>query len=70
MKNVKAWIEILKENEECPMCGSENLYPTITPYPYEYQSDSFREANSKRGIMICCNDCGAVASISAEELEN
>jgi len=70
VKNVKAWIEKLKENEVCPMCGSDEVYPVITPYPCEYSSPMFQEANSKRGMMICCNDCGALASLPAEELEN
>jgi len=70
MKNVKDWIKILAKNSVCPICGSEDVLPTITPYPYDYASPSFREANSKRGIMIVCNDCGALARLSAEELEN
>lgn len=70
MKTIKDWIEILEEHKICPVCGSENTIPVITPYPYEYKTDWLREANSKRGIIICCNDCGALASITAKELES
>jgi hypothetical protein len=67
---VKGWIEKLKEVEVCGACGSEDVCPVIIPYPYEYKSPEFKEANSKRGIMICCADCGALAVLTAEELEN
>lgn len=69
MKNVKDWIVILEENSVCAFCGSEEVIPVITPYPYEYKSEPFISANSKRGIMVCCDDCGAVCTITAEELE-
>lgn len=70
MKNVKDWIAILEEYSKCGICDSENVYPVITPYPYEYTSKTFKDANSKRGIMITCNICGAVSSISAEKIES
>jgi len=70
VKKVKDWIVILEENSVCAFCGSEEVFPVITPYPNEYKSEPFVSANSKRGIMITCNDCGAVGSLSAEELEN
>lgn len=69
MNNVKDWIKILEENAECPMCGSEDVIPAIAPHPYKFTSDIFIKANSQRGIMICCNGCGAVATLTAEELE-
>lgn len=70
MKTVSDWINKLSQFKECGFCGSQSVYPVITPYPHKYTSDTFKEANSRRGIMITCNDCGAVGSISAEELEN
>ena len=70
MKTIKDWIAILDENSTCAFCGSKEVYPVITPYPYTYTSKPFVEANSKRGIMFVCDDCGAVGSLSAEELEN
>ena len=69
MKNVKEWIKILEENAACPMCGSEDVIPGITPFPHKFASNIFIKANSQRGIMICCYDCGAVATLTAEELE-
>lgn len=70
MKNVKDWMAILKKNSKCVFCDSENVYPVITPCPHKYTGELYIKANSKRGIMICCEDCGAVCSISAEVLEN
>ncbi|MEA4962104.1 hypothetical protein [Lutispora sp.] len=69
MNTVKDWIRILEENQECPACGSEDVIPVITPHPYKFTSAIFIKANDQRGIMICCNDCGAVATLTAEELE-
>jgi len=70
MKTVSDWIKKLSQFNECGFCGSKNVYPVITPYPAKYTSDIYKEANSKRWIMITCNNCGAVGSIGAEELEN
>lgn len=63
MKNVKDWIEILKDKSKCEGCGSDKVYPVITPYPYEYISEPFIAVNSDRGIMITCDDCGLMISL-------
>jgi uncharacterized Zn finger protein len=70
MKTVKDWIEILEEFSKCGICGSEYVYLVITPYPHKYASEPYIRANAQRGIMITCNNCGAVGSLSAEDLEN